>query len=90
MPVQRFYIYRSGKTNACALTRVKGDSRLPVNGWKFWMQVSGGQSEDGRYGFSWESAATEITTKGYYLFTGSSRLFEARVPTPSETGSINV
>jgi hypothetical protein len=90
MAAERFYIYRSGKTNACALTREKSDSHLPPNGWHFWMQASRQQSEDGRYGFSWEAAVTEIATKGYYLFTGSSRLLDERVRQPSATGPINV
>ena len=74
MAVDRFYIYRSGKTEACALTREKDDPRLPPNGWQFWMQASGHQSEDGRYGFNWEEAVSEIAAKGYYLFTGSIKL----------------
>ena len=74
MAIDRFYIYRSGKTKDCALTRVKDDPRLPPNGWQFWMQATGHQSEDGRYGFNWEEAVREIAAKGYYLFTGSMRL----------------
>jgi hypothetical protein len=89
MAIERFYIYRSGKSNACALTPDKSASYLPPNGWKFWMQVTRHQSEDSRYGFNWEAAVTEIATKGYYLFTGSSKLFDARVPARSATGSIN-
>src|SRR5215207_2113290 len=85
MSVERFYIYRSGKTNACALTREKSDSRLPPNGWRFWRQTSGHQSEDGRYGFNWEVAVTEIAAKGYYLFTGSMRLLDGCVAAQSAT-----
>ena len=89
MAVERFYIYRSGKTSACALTREKSEARLPPNGWQFWMQATRHQSEDGRYGFNWEAAVSEIATKGYYLFTGSSRLLDASVPARSATGPIN-
>ena len=85
MPVKRFYIYRSGKTSTCVLTHAKNDSRVPPNGWQFWMQASGHQSEDGRYGFAWETAETEIATKGYYLFTGSTRLLDGPVVARSET-----
>jgi hypothetical protein len=79
MPVERLYIYRSGETNACALTREKNDPRLPPNGWQFWMQASHHQCEDGQYGFTWEAAATEIAAKGYYIFTGSIRLLDGYV-----------
>jgi hypothetical protein len=90
MAIDRFYIYRSDKTNACALTREKSDPRLPPNGWQFWMQVTRHENEDSRYGFNWEAAVTEIATKGYCLFTGSSKLLDARVPARAATGSINV
>jgi hypothetical protein len=90
MAIERFYVHRSGKTNACVLTREKSDTCLPPNGWRFWMQVTRHQSEDSRYGFSWEAAVSEIATKGYYLFTGSSKLLGARVPAPSAAGSTNV
>jgi hypothetical protein len=85
MPVDRFYIYRSGKTQACALTRKKDDPRLPPNAWEFWMQASGHQSEDGRYGFKWEEAVSEVSAKGYYLFTGSIKLLDGRLTARSAT-----
>ena len=87
--VERFYIYRSGTSNACALTREKGDSRLPANAWRFWLQASRDQSEDGRFGFNWEAAVTEIAVKGYYLFAGSSRLPAGRTAARPE-GPFNV
>jgi hypothetical protein len=90
MAVERFYIYRSAASNACALTLEKCDSGLPANSWRFWMQVARHQSEDNRYGFNWEVAVAEIATKGYYLFTGSSKLLDARVRAQSATGPINV
>lgn len=90
MAVERFYVYRSGKTNACALTREKSDTCLPPSGWQFWMQATRHQSEDGRYGFNWEAAVSEIAAKGYYLFAGSSRLLDGRVPARSAPGPINV
>ena len=85
MAVDRFYIYRSGKTKDCALTREKDDPRLPPNGWQFWMQATGHQSEDGRYGFNWEEAVREIAAKGYYLFTGSIKLPDGRLTARSAT-----
>ena len=92
MAVDRFYIYRSGKTKACALTREKDDPRLPPNGWQFWMQASGHQSEDGRYGFNWEEAVSEIAAKGYFLFTGSIKLLDGRLAarSPTQRGPSNV
>jgi hypothetical protein len=90
MTVDRFYIYRSGKTNACALTREKSDSHLPPNGWQFWMQASNYQSEDDRYGFNWKIAVTEIATTGYYLFTGSKALLDPRAFAPAAAGRTNV
>jgi hypothetical protein len=90
MAVERFYIYRSGKANSCAITREKGDSRLPPDDWQFWMQVTRHQSEDRQHGFNWEAAVAEIATKGYYLFAGSSKLLDARVPARPATGAINV
>ena len=30
MAADRFYIYRVGATDACALTAIKGDPRLPA------------------------------------------------------------
>ena len=94
MPVQRLYIYRCGATNACALTSEKGASRLPAplafDRWKFWMQTSRHQTEDGRYGFNWEAAAAEITTKGYYLFTGSTKLLGLPSVRAAEEGPTSV
>ena len=82
MPVQRLYIYRCGTTNACALTGEKGEPRLPAplapEHWQFWMQTSRDQTDDALYGFAQEIAMTQIAARGYYLFTGSSRLLETR------------
>jgi hypothetical protein len=89
MAVERFYIYRCGETNACALTREKSVRLLPSNGWQFWMQASGYQSDDGQYGFNWKIAVTEIASKGYYLFSGSRKLLALRVPAPSAIGPTN-
>jgi len=78
MTAERFYIYRCGATDAFALTRKKGDTRLPPavspNRWQFWMQTGRLQAEDGQYGFNLEAALKEIAAKGYSLFTGSSKL----------------
>jgi hypothetical protein len=81
MPVQRLYIYRCGTTTACALTGEKDEPRLPTllapHRWHFWMQTSRDQTEDGQYGFGQETAVSQITAKGYYVFTGSTKLLEA-------------
>ena len=77
MTAERFYIYRSGATDACALTRKKGEAlppAAPSDRWQFWMQTGHLQTEDDRYGFNLEAALTDIAVKGYSLFTGSSRL----------------
>ena len=83
MPVERLYIYRRGRTNACALTGEKSDQRLPAplapDRWQFWMQTSRDQTEDGLYGFGLETAVTQVAAKGYYLFTGSTRLLDGHV-----------
>jgi hypothetical protein len=82
MAVQRFYIYRCGATNVCALMGEKGDPRLPAplphDRWKFWMQTSCHQTEEGLHGFAMETAVTQIAARGYYLFTGSPRLLATR------------
>ena len=82
MPLQRLYIYRCGTTNACALTGVKGDPRLPAplapDRWQFWMQTGCHQTDNALYSFALETAKTQIAAKGYYLFTGSARLLEPR------------
>jgi hypothetical protein len=78
MAVERFYIYRCGTTDMCALTRNKDDTGLPPavapDRWQFWMQTGRLQAEDGRYGFDLEAALTEIAAKGYSPFTGSTKL----------------
>ena len=82
MPVERLYIYRCGTTNACALTAEKGGSRLPAplaaGHWQFWMQTSCHQTEDRLDGFALETAQTQIAARGYYLFTGSTKLLATR------------
>jgi hypothetical protein len=83
MSVQRLYIYRWGATNACALTGEKDHSRLPAplppGRWQFRMQTSRRQTEDHLYGFAEELAVTQIAAKGFCLFTGSSKLLDARI-----------
>jgi hypothetical protein len=60
MAAERFYIYRCGKTDACAVTATKDEPRLarslcPTR-WQFWMQVTRHQFEDGRSGFTFDAA----------------------------------
>ena len=94
MPVERLYIYRRGETNACALTAEKGDPRLPAplapDRWQFWLQTSRYPIEDGLHGFAMESAVTQIDARGYYLFTGSPRLFATRVVTRAPTPQVSI
>jgi len=75
MPAQRFYIYRCGATNAWALTGEKDDPRLPAplatDQWRFWMQISCHQIENGVFAVALKTVATQIAAKGYYLFTHS-------------------
>jgi len=94
MTTERFYIYRCGTTDACALTKAKGDSRLPPavapDRWQFWMQTGRLQAEDGRYGFKLEGALKEIAAKGFSLFTGSSSLLGRASVTAAKEGPSNV
>jgi hypothetical protein len=77
---KRIYIYRSGATNDCALTAAKEDPRLPVasDRWRFWMQISPHQGQNGQYGFDIRAAVQAIITDGYYLFTGWRALLHRR------------
>src|SRR5262245_52141484 len=83
MAIQRFYIYRDGMIDACALTGSKNDPRLPshgaLDGWRFWMQISRVDEEHGQYGFDMKVAAEDIAANGYSLFTGSRKLLVGRL-----------
>lgn len=94
---KRIYIYRAGVTDNCALTGAKDDPRLPPaatpDRWRFWMQIGPLQAQGSRYGFGIHAAVHGITTKGYYLFTGSRALLallggrpSARSEPPSHGG----
>ena len=91
MAAERFFIYRSGVTDACALTGAKDDPRLPPaaapDSWRFWMQIGRLQAEDSRYGFSMQAAVDDIAAKGYSLFTGSQKLLGARLVASSAPSS---
>lgn len=82
MAAERFYIYRSGATDACALTRAKDDPRLPPptapDSWQFWMQIGRPQDDDSGYGFNLKAAVDDIAAKGYCLFTGTRKLLGGR------------
>ena len=84
MAAERFYIYRCGKTDACAVTATKDEPRLARSlcstGWQFWMQVMRHQFEDGLSGFTFDAAIAEISAKGYFLFTGSPKLLSSSQP----------
>ena len=94
MAAERFYIYRCGKTDACAVTATKEEPRLPPSlcptRWQFWMQVTRHQFEDGRSGFTFDAAIAEINAKGYFLFTGSPKLLSKLAPSPVSEGPSNV
>jgi hypothetical protein len=79
---RRLYIHRCGTTNACALTGVKDEPRLPAplapDHWQFWMQISDYHTDDAPYGFTLGTAMTQIAQRGYYLFAGSSKLLRPR------------
>ena len=51
-------------------------SRLPgplaTDQWRFWMQISCHQMENGVFAFALKTVATQIAAMGYYLFTHSS------------------
>jgi hypothetical protein len=75
---ERFYIYRCGGTESCAVTAKKNDPRLlhspcPAR-WQFWMQITRHQVEDGCNGFAFDAAVIGIKAKGYFLFEGSPKL----------------
>ena len=94
MTAERFYIYRCGTTDACALTKTKGDTRLPPavapDRWQFWMQIGRLQAEGRRFGFKLEAALAEIADRGFSLFTGSSSLLGRAYVTAAKEGPSNV
>ena len=87
---KRIYIYRSGATDNCALTGTKNDPRLPPapvpDRWQFWMQIGPLQAQGGRCGFDVRAAVDGITTRGYYLFKGSSALLHECLSAISKQG----
>jgi hypothetical protein len=94
MAAERFYIYRCGRTDSCAVTAAKNEVRLlrslcPTS-WQFWMQITRYQFEDSRSGFTFDAAIAGIKAKGYFLFTASPELLGKLVPTPGSEGSSNV
>lgn len=88
---RRIYIYRSGATDACALTVAKYEPRLPPacgrDTWQFWMQIGPLQAQNSLYGFDIRDAVHAITANGYYLFTGSAALLAGRPWTPPRPSS---
>ncbi len=90
---RRIYIYRSGATDACALTAAKCEPRLPPTcgrgTWQFWMQIGPLQAQGSRFGFDIRDAVHAITANGYYLFTGSATLLAGR-PWPPRPSSNEV
>jgi hypothetical protein len=94
MAAERFYIYRCGRTDSCAVTATKNEARLlrslcPTS-WQFWMQITRYQFEDSRSGFTFDAAIAGIKAKGYFLFTGPPELLGKVVPAPGSEGSPNV
>jgi len=77
MGAERFYIYRGGDTDACAVTAVKNEPRLPAQPsapWRFWMQVTRYQVADASHGFGFDAAISKILSDGFFLFTGTAKL----------------
>src|SRR5215813_11714191 len=94
MAAERFYIYRCGRTDSCAVTATKNEARLlrslcPTS-WQFWMQITRYQFEDGPSGFSFDAAIAGIKAKGYFLFTGSPELLGKLVSAPGSEGPSDV
>jgi len=93
MAAERFYIYRCGNTDSCAVTGTKGDTRLPAApcpaNWQFWMQITRHQAEDGCSGFTFDAALEGMKSKGYLLFVGSPRLLVGRARISSGAGPSN-
>src|SRR5215471_8862706 len=94
MAAERFYIYRCGRTDFCAVTATKNEARLlrslcPTS-WQFWMQITRYQFEEGRSGFTFDAAIAGIKAKGYFLFTGSPELLGKLVPALGSEGPSNV
>ena len=91
MAAERFYIYRCGGTDSCAVTAAKNEARLLPSlcpdGWQFWMQITRQQFEDGPSGFTFDKAIAGIKAKGYFLFTGSSKLLGKPISKVSERPS---
>jgi hypothetical protein len=94
MAAERFYIYRCGRTDSCAVTATKNEVRLlrslcPTS-WHFWMQITRYQFEDSRSGFTFDAAIAGIKAKGYFLFTGSPELLGKVVSAPGSEEPSNV
>jgi hypothetical protein len=89
----RFYIYRCGRTDSCAVTATKNEARLlrslcPTS-WQFWMQITRYQFEEGRSGFTFDAAIAGIKAKGF-PFTDSPELLGKLVTAPGSEGPSNV
>ena len=94
MAAERFYIYRCGRSDSCAVTATKNEARLlrslcPTS-WQFWMQITRYQFEEGRSGFTFDAAIAGIKAKGYFLFTGSPELLGKLAPASGSEGPSNV
>jgi hypothetical protein len=54
------------------------------------MQTGCHQTDDALYDFALETAMTQIAARGYYLFTGSTRLLEARTVAPPAIPKLSI
>ena len=68
MTGKRFYIYRFGSSDSCAVTAIKNETRLrnlpcPAD-WRFWKQITNHTIEQNRNGFNFDAAASDIAAKG--------------------------
>ena len=77
MVAERFFIFRFGTSDACALTAAKDGLSLPREGgedWRYFMLVTRNQVEDGAFGFNFASAVSAIKRQGFFKFKGTANL----------------
>ena len=91
MGAERFYIYRCGDTDACAVTAVKNEPRLsaqPSAPWRFWMQITRHQVVGACYSLGSDAAIRKIQSGGFFFFTGTVKLL-GPLSQPASSGEPN-
>ena len=90
MAAGRFYIYRCGNTDACAVTATKDEPRLARSlcqtRWQFWMQVTRHQFEDGRSGFTFDARSLRSTPKATFSSRVRPSCLVSLLPAPLAKG----